>query len=128
MKFATNSSREYETALRTALSEMKSELKMEKEHNQDLLKTVNKLKFYIEHNKGSMEKIESVFKGQLSHIKKREATLKDCIAAANAAYAAKEAELKKETERYNIQIEEANELVERIKEEVQLKSRRFYFF
>lgn len=133
MLFATNSSREYETALRAALSEIKSELKMEKEHNQELLRTVNKLKFYIEHNKGSMEKCESVFRGQLNHIKKREATLKDCLAAAHAAYEAKDAEFKKETERYEIQIKEANELVERVQQEVQLlkshtRRKWLYFF
>lgn len=129
MKFIGSSSREYETALRRALSEIKSELKMEKEHNQELLRTVNKLKFYIEHNKGKMENCENVFRGQLQHIKKRDATLKDCIAAANAAYEAKDAEFKKETKRHHTQLKEANDLVMRIQEEISsLKSRKRFFF
>ena len=128
--FGSKRSIEYETALRNALNEIKSELKMEKEHNEELTKSVNKLKIYIEHNRGSLDKCESVFKGQLAHLKKREASLKDCVAAANAAYEAKDAEFRKETDKYNEKVIELVAIVSRIKEENSfLKDRkRFYFF
>tara|TARA_Y100000389_G_C17332706_1_gene448984 strand:+ start:81 stop:479 length:399 start_codon:yes stop_codon:yes gene_type:complete len=131
--FKCSSTKEYERALRSALSEIKTELKMEKEHNLELVRTMNRLKLHIEDNKQHIDKCNVTYKMQLEDLKKRTATLKDCLAAALAAYEAKDAEFKKETEKYNAQLIEANELIDRIQKEVlilraQNKTRRWFFF
>lgn len=88
---------EYEVALRTALSELKTELKMEKEHNVELTKNVNKLKMSIEHNKGTLEKSESVFKQQIVHQKKSVEKLREAITACNASFQAQTDDIRKTT-------------------------------